>query len=479
LSATRDAVEGAVGGPLEARARRAVIADVRAWLAWQESLATWRRQRSEVRTSAGAPAAAFVALYARGELRGCVGAVEGGAKERLARAFLSALLDTRFGGVRASDRRDLVAEVTYLRAPRFVDSDELSRELELGTHGIGLWRDRGGPVFLLPNVARDSRLDREGMVEALHRKAGPQPGSLFLFESEGIVVRRSPGLEDDPTPRDAAAAWLASLVRPHGAVRFAIDARTGAVIDVGTMHHARAAAVLQALAQHGGHRAAVARGRARMAVEIRRALEGVVVDGWPTAVAEVAGTLAHALRAGVAVRAEAVAYAAEHAGVIAQAPWHAGQVIAALGGDAPTPLWEACLRDLERQSWAPWTVLGMRARGEPAARAERAVRGLVAAVRASAPYEGAIILTNAAEVAVTALTIEALLAYPDIDGARAAILRARSFVSRQQLLASTIPAAFIGGEAETTGAFVATPASSLLRGDVTAHALLASERATF
>jgi hypothetical protein len=260
-------------------------------------------------------------------------------------------------------------------------------------------------------------------------------------------------------------------VKRHGAVTFARDARTGAAIDVGKMHHARGAAVLQALAMHGGHKAAVARGRARMAVEIRHALAGKEVDGWPTEAAEVAGTLAHAVRAGVPVRDEGIAYVNEHAAAIAQVAWHAGQVVAAFGRAAPPALWDACLRDLEHQPWAPWTVLGFSARGEPAARAEKAVSGLVATVRAKPPHDGAIVMTKTAEVAITALTVEALLAYPAAPGAREAIRLARAFLAKQQLLRSTTPASFVTTESE--GAFVATPTSTLLRGDVTAHALLA------
>ena len=77
-----------------------------------------------------------------------------------------------------------------------------------------------------------------------------------------------------------------------------------------------------------------------------------------------------------------------------------------------------------------------------------------------------------AEAAVTALTVEALAAYQSADGALPAMRRGRAFLSRQQLSRATAPAAFALGEA-TEGAYVATPTSTLLRGDVTAHALLA------
>jgi AMMECR1 domain-containing protein len=417
-------LEGALTEALSRAARRAVASDVRGWLAWQEGLTAWRAQKSAV------PALPFVALYAKGELRGCFGGVEGGPTQQLARAFLSAVQDTRFGGIRADERPDLVAEVTFMRDPLFVDEATLLRELELGTHGVGLARDNNIPVFLLPDVARDSRLDRKGMLEALRRKAGSAAGRLFLFEAESIAVRRSEAAPTASSPRDAAAAWLASLVRKHGAVTFARDARTGAATDIGVMHHARSAAVLHALARHGGGRAALLRGRRRLLLEIQHALAGKEVDGWPASPPEIAGTLAHAVRAGVELRSEMLDYVRGHVSDIASAPWHAGQVVAALGREAPEAIWHACLDDLDREPWAPWTVLGFHAREAPVDEAARAIQGLIDRVRPKRPNEGAVLVRDFAETAVTALTAEALTAYEQAAGALTAIQRARTFLSR-------------------------------------------------
>jgi hypothetical protein len=259
-------------------------------------------------------------------------------------------------------------------------------------------------------------------------------------------------------------------VRPDGSVAFARDARTGESADVGKMHHARAANVVQALAAHGGYERKVARARAKLLLDAKAALEGHDVPAWPTHPAEIAGTLALMLRAGVAVRAETLAYATAHEALLCGIVWHAGQVAAALGRDTPRALWDACVRDLDRQPWAPWTVLALHARRESAA---RAVLGLVAAVRAGPPYEGAVVLSKVPEVALTAITAEGLALYPDLRGARDALRRARAFVLRQQLTAETTPGPYV--TEGTEGAFLATPVSSVLRGDVTAHALLALE----
>jgi len=457
-------VAGALARPLSARSRQSIADDVRAWLRWQDTLAGWRPQKSAV------DAIPFVALYAGGQLRGCVGSSEGGPGQRLGRAFLSALGDLRFGGVRVGDRRDLAAEVSFMRAPRFGELAEIAQALEVGTHGVGLARGTGMPVFLLPSVARDGELDAQGMLEALRRKAGPEPGAMFLFETETVVVRPHGGRGVKRSPEAAAAAWLASLVHDDGSLIFAIDARTGKSFDVGRMHHGRGATVVQALALHGGHAREVKRARARLRSDIVRALAGGSVPGWPDHPAEVAGTLALAVRAGVGVEKECIDFAAANDKLVAAVPWHAGQVLSAVGKHAPSGLAAACIRDLERQPWAPWTVLGQHASGDRAISAI-AVGALVASIRADAPHVGAVRGAKFAETAITALTVEALARCPASRETREATKRARAFLARHQLVHERLPAPFL--PALSLGAFMATPTSSILRGDVTAHALLA------
>jgi AMMECR1 domain-containing protein len=456
------AVKGSLPRPLPAATRQAIASDVRSWLRWQDNLTTWRKQQSAVN------AIPFVALYANGQLRGCMGSGEGAEDESLARAFLAALGDTRFGGVRRADRPCLVAEVSFMCRPRMIPDAEVVSELEVGTHGVGLAREDGLPVFLLPGVARDGGLDAQGMLEALRRKAGPATGSLFLFETETIVVRPREIPGKSRSARGAAAEWLSSLITGDGALTFSVDARTGTSTPIGRMQHGRAATVIQALAEHGGYATLVARARAKLRRDIERALQGKAVPGWPSHPAEVAGTLALASRAGVGAEA-CLAYATAQQAAIAQVPWHAAQVVTALGARAPRALWDACVRDLERQPWAPWTVLAHHARGDAAGTAAP-IQGLVAAIRLAGPHRGAVIAARQPEVAITALTVEALSCYRRARGAGDAIRRAHGFLLAQQLNAPQIPAPFVAAAA---GAFLATPTSSLLRGDVTAHALMA------
>ncbi len=224
-------------------------------LGWQLTLDRWPRVR-------GVPQATpFVSLYARGRLRGCFGSVEGDAGERLRRAFLSALSDTRFGGVQADERGGLVAEVSYLVAPRRVRLADVRRRFELGVHGMAALSPSRGAVLLLPAVARDERADLDGMLRVLAAKAGLESlehAGLFLFSTESVVVRGGPRVRA-ATATDAAARWLASRVEAGGAVQFAVDARAGTTYPNGVFAHGRAAILVQALRAHGGHGAAASR----------------------------------------------------------------------------------------------------------------------------------------------------------------------------------------------------------------------------
>lgn len=463
---------GELGRSLTLADRRAIRRDVQALLLWQRDLAEWRTPRTRV------DAWPYVALYVRGKLCGCFGAQEGKPGERLARAFLSAAHDSRFGGLPVGARSNLSAEVSYVRGVRSIDPDEVESAFEAGTHGLGVLRPRGNAVVLLPSVARDHGWKARAMFEALLRKARAQPGRtpegterFFTFETERIAVRMYEPTMSKDSWRDAAGAWLARLVQLDGSVLFGIDARTGAVKSTGEMHHARVAAAVQALAMHGGYPAEVRRARERLARDAERALAGGAVEAWPEDPAKVAGTLAHIVRAGVDVRGALLAMASSPD--VAAAPWHAGQVAAALGADTPPALFRACIKSLDVSPWAPWTLLATLRRPECAAgdALARAVSALVGSIRDRAPHCGGVAVTEVPEIALTALTVEALRGVRPTASVRAAIERGGAFVHRWQVAPEDAPAAF--DLEASVGAFVGSPLSSGLRADVTGHALLA------
>jgi hypothetical protein len=235
------------------------------------------------------------------------------------------------------------------------------------------------------------------------------------------------------------------------------------------MHHGRAAIVVRALDEHGGHDGAVRRGGAWLKREIAAAMAGKTVGGWPTDRAVIAGTLALARMSGVDVTRELAAAARDDA--LRGSPWHAAQVVAVLGGEAPEALWSACVEALPSRPWAPWTLLAARARQDSQI-VEQTARALCASIRASAPHEGGCAATSVPEIALTALVVEALDGLPDAD-ARDALRRARRFLASSQLLQPAIPAPL---EPELAhGAFPGSPVViDVLRCDVTAHALRAS-----
>ena len=450
--------------------REALASAVRGMLRFQRTLTKWGAPR------VAPDATPFVSLYADGRLRGCYGSSEGPPGERLARAFLRAMDDGRFGGVRPDERDRIVAQVSYVRRARLVNPATAADELELGVHGVAVVPEGRPPVLLLPHVARDERVGAGELLRRLSRKAGLGDDGLgdqglYLLETEDIVVRIEPR---SPPQKglDAARGWLASLVERDGRVTFAVDPRARTKTAVGVMHHARASVVAHALGEGSAsaHRSVADRARRRLLSDARAALAGTAVEGWPEDAAQAAGTLALLIRAGVPVRRELLGVLATND--ITRSPWHCAQVVAALGTEAPQALWSACVSDLDAHPWAPWTLLGADARGDLVTR-ERAARALVIGLRADAPHRGAGTITAIPEVALTALAVEALSTH-GASWSRAATKRARSFIARMQLVGDRVYGAL--DPTMAWGAFPASPVMDWLRGDVTGHAVLALAR---
>jgi AMMECR1 domain-containing protein len=453
---------------LTGRQRSAVRGYVRGLLRWNATLDAWPR------TVSVPDATPFVALYVRGSLRGCYGADEGPPAERLARAFVLAAGDARFGGARREERADAAAQVVYLRSARRVEAKDVERELEVGREGVALVDAQSRAIVLLPSVARDGRLDVDGFIRTMAEKAKlPRAqwggAGVFLFRTDEVPVRR-----DEVRPRrgsrhslDAAAAHLASLVDGRGDVTFAIDPRNGKRAARGEMHHGRVAVALRALGEHGGHARVTARARDLLAREVRAALGGGRVTGWPDRPDIVAGTLALVAMGGVDVRRELRAWTAAHPEV-ARSPWHAAQTVAALGRDAPASLWEACARDLDVHPWSPWTAIAARARGDEGVLA-RCVPALVDSIRRESPHVGGCGVRAVPETALTAVTVEALAPVDSTAAARAAVRRGRAFLGAWQI-PDEVPASLVP---EAAGAFPASPVVESLRVDVTGHAMLA------
>jgi len=133
---------------------------------------------------------AFVTLRRQGELRGCLGYVEGIKPliEAVAEnAASSALHDPRFAPVTRPEIPELTIEISALTPLTLVETPE---DIQVGRHGlmICLGPKRG---LLLPQVPGEFGWDREEFLARTCLKAGLPPQSwqdpnaqLFCFEAE-------------------------------------------------------------------------------------------------------------------------------------------------------------------------------------------------------------------------------------------------------------------------------------------------------
>jgi hypothetical protein len=399
--------------------------------------------------------------------------MEGTPAERLGRAFLRALEDPRYGGITARDRPTLSASVSYPRNVRRVRLSELEWTFELGRHGLLAVMAQKPATLLLPFVAEDEQVDVTGLLSLLARKADASPreiagATLCSFETETATsgeLGADEGRLADPI--DAAAAYLANRVDGSGCITFLVDARARKVHAEGPFHHGRAATVVAALAEHGGHPRATSRARRRLQKDLESALRGRRSATFPEDPAEIAGTVALAVLAGVPLEAELSSLSTHEA--VRKNAWHAAQVVAAIGSRAPRGLFEACERDLVDRPWAPWTALAAD-RVQSRSVAARVRRTLSSSIRKTPPYTGAANVTSIPELALTAVAVEALAPF-ETKEARAAAERAASFLRKAQFVEAAIPASH--DEALCHGGFPLSPIVPLLRSDVTAHALSA------
>ena len=147
------------------------------------------------------PAATFVTLHARGELRGCIGSLEAVRPLRLdvrENAIAAAFRDPRFPPLAAPEFDATSIEVSLLSMPErlFVTGEEdLVRRLRPGVDGLILEYD-GRRVTYLPQVWHAIRDPREFVV-ALKRKAGWSHAfwdarmSVFLYGATKWTERES------------------------------------------------------------------------------------------------------------------------------------------------------------------------------------------------------------------------------------------------------------------------------------------------
>lgn len=413
-----------------------------------------------------APATAFVSLYERGRVIGCVGHADP------RHALEASRHDPRFGGARMPDAAP-TAVLSFLVRGRTIPVGRVVDQLALGDEGL-VALDAAGAVraVLLPEAAADTQRDAAAMLRALLEKAGAhgehEIPRVVLVRTERFV-RRAEGRPPRPARNlvDGVARWLASRVDADGSVAHGIDARSGRVHRTGPFHLGRAAVAVEALAAHGRHASVVRRARAWLRASLLDALDQGG-EGLPRTPAERAATLALAVRAGVDVRDALETLARREACAVASAPWHAAQVVATLGLRAPEEIRDAALGVVDAGTFAPWSVLAAEAVADRA-RARRARAVVARAVPSRGPHAGGVRPNGVPEVALTALAVEVLAATP---ATRAAASRGVAFLASQAYARDAdVPAAL--DPALALGAFPLAPHADFLRVDASAHALLA------
>jgi AmmeMemoRadiSam system protein B/AmmeMemoRadiSam system protein A len=137
----------------------------------------------------------FVTLQREGQLRGCIGSIEG--REPLCdgvirNAINAALEDPRFPPVELEELGDLHIEISVLTPLREVAGPQ---EIEVGRHGVVLERNGRRAVFL-PQVAPEQGWDRDTMLTQLARKAG-LPGDAWR-EGAKFKVFEALVFEEEP-----------------------------------------------------------------------------------------------------------------------------------------------------------------------------------------------------------------------------------------------------------------------------------------
>ena len=132
------------------------------------------------------PRGAFVTLYRKGELRGCIGQIVPRmplAEAVAAMAQEAAFRDPRFTPVRANELDDLKIEISVLTPLKKINSAD---EIEVGKHGIMIVRN-GSAGLLLPQVATEYNWDRNEFLEHCCLKAG-LPRNIWQDKQTEIYI---------------------------------------------------------------------------------------------------------------------------------------------------------------------------------------------------------------------------------------------------------------------------------------------------
>ncbi len=133
---------------------------------------------------------AFVTLHKKGELKGCIGYIEGYkplAETIQEMAISAAFKDPRFDPVQLDEVDDLDIEISVLTPLKKIKD---VNEIEVGKHGIYLKRGYYSGL-LLPQVATENNWDRTTFLNNTCRKAGlgrdewkEKDAEIYIFSAD-------------------------------------------------------------------------------------------------------------------------------------------------------------------------------------------------------------------------------------------------------------------------------------------------------
>jgi AmmeMemoRadiSam system protein A len=134
---------------------------------------------------------AFVTIHNHGNLRGCIGMIEGTQplfETIIEMAIEASTRDPRFLPVTPEELKDIDIEISVLTPKRRIKSID---EIELGKHGVIVRRGHSGGVYL-PQVATETGWNIEQFMQSLcSGKAGLPPDAykdpkteIYVFEAE-------------------------------------------------------------------------------------------------------------------------------------------------------------------------------------------------------------------------------------------------------------------------------------------------------
>ncbi len=130
---------------------------------------------------------AFVTIHNKGELRGCIGLIEGAQelyKTIIEMAIESSTGDPRFSPVTPDELNEIDIEISVLSPPRRVNSIE---EIIMGKHGVIVKKGIRSGVFL-PQVATETGWDKKTFLEQLCMGKAGLPKDAYLDKNTEIYI---------------------------------------------------------------------------------------------------------------------------------------------------------------------------------------------------------------------------------------------------------------------------------------------------